>query len=69
MNICFMIILFLPLILVVNYNNCEVYAFVADVGQGEEELEGVEEKAIASGTSATATKAPERTSFLMFCVE
>ncbi|NVJ58947.1 MAG: argininosuccinate synthase [Gammaproteobacteria bacterium] len=31
-----------------NYD-CEVYAFVADVGQGEEELIGIEEKAIASG--------------------
>ncbi|CAH9054397.1 Argininosuccinate synthase [Pseudoalteromonas holothuriae] len=30
---------------------CEVVAFVADVGQGEEELVGVEEKAIASGAS------------------
>jgi len=34
-----------------NYDNCEVVAFVADVGQGAEELEGVEEKAIASGAS------------------
>ncbi len=33
-----------------NYG-CEVVAFVADVGQGEEELVGVEEKAIASGAS------------------
>ncbi|MCG7567192.1 argininosuccinate synthase [Pseudoalteromonas sp. CnMc7-15] len=33
-----------------NYD-CEVVAFVADVGQGAEELEGVEEKAIASGAS------------------
>ena len=33
-----------------NYG-CEVVAFVADVGQGAEELEGVEEKAIASGAS------------------
>ncbi|WP_434358054.1 argininosuccinate synthase [Parasalinivibrio latis] len=31
-----------------NYD-CEVIAFVADVGQGEEELVGIEEKAIASG--------------------
>lgn len=31
-----------------NYD-CEVYAFVADVGQGDEELIGIEEKAIASG--------------------
>ncbi|WP_258240830.1 argininosuccinate synthase [Pseudidiomarina homiensis] len=34
-----------------NYD-CEVVAFVADVGQGEEELAGVEEKAIASGASS-----------------
>ncbi|WP_417441865.1 argininosuccinate synthase [Idiomarina sp.] len=33
-----------------NYD-CEVVAFVADVGQGAEELEGVEEKAKASGAS------------------
>jgi len=33
-----------------NYG-CEVVAFAADVGQGEEELEGLEEKAIASGAS------------------
>ncbi|TQF72162.1 argininosuccinate synthase [Pseudoalteromonas luteoviolacea] len=33
-----------------NYG-CEVVAFVADVGQGEEELVGVEEKALASGAS------------------
>lgn len=33
-----------------NYD-CEVVAFVADVGQGEEELNGVEEKAKASGAS------------------
>ncbi|MEE2001036.1 argininosuccinate synthase [Alkalimonas sp. MEB108] len=34
-----------------NYH-CEVVAFVANVGQGEEELAGVEEKAIASGASS-----------------
>ncbi|MCU4676859.1 argininosuccinate synthase [Catenovulum sp. 2E275] len=33
------------------YNNCEVVAFCADVGQGDEELEGIKEKAIASGAS------------------
>ncbi|WP_406664801.1 argininosuccinate synthase [Gallaecimonas sp. GXIMD1310] len=33
-----------------NYQ-CEVVAFVADVGQGAEELEGVEAKALASGAS------------------
>lgn len=33
-----------------NYE-CEVVAFAADVGQGEEELEGLYEKAIASGAS------------------
>jgi len=30
---------------------CPVVAFVADVGQGEEELAGIEEKALASGAS------------------
>ncbi len=34
-----------------NYDGCEVVAFCADVGQGEEELEGIVEKAIASGAS------------------
>ncbi|WP_233280270.1 argininosuccinate synthase [Rheinheimera mangrovi] len=34
-----------------NYD-CEVIAFVANVGQGEEELAGVEEKAIKSGASS-----------------
>jgi len=34
-----------------NYNNCEIVAFVADVGQGAEELEGIEAKALASGAS------------------
>ncbi|MDX1302601.1 argininosuccinate synthase [Photobacterium sp.] len=34
-----------------NYD-CEVVAFVADVGQGAAELEGIEEKAIASGASS-----------------
>ncbi len=34
-----------------NYD-CEVIAFVADVGQGDDELEGVEAKAIASGASS-----------------
>ncbi len=33
-----------------NYH-CEVIAFVADVGQGAEELNGIEEKAIASGAT------------------
>lgn len=36
--------------LIENYG-CEVVAFVADVGQGEEELQGIEEKAKASGAS------------------
>jgi argininosuccinate synthase len=31
--------------------DCEVIAFVADVGQGDAELEGIEAKAIASGAS------------------
>ncbi|MGS2722188.1 argininosuccinate synthase [Porticoccus sp. GXU_MW_L64] len=34
-----------------NYG-CEVVAFAANVGQGDEELEGLEEKAIASGASS-----------------
>lgn len=34
-----------------NYQGCEVVAFCADVGQGDEELEGLKEKAIASGAS------------------
>ena len=34
-----------------NYD-CEVIAFVANVGQGEEELAGVEQKAINSGASS-----------------
>lgn len=34
-----------------NYNNCEVIAVTGDVGQGEEELEGLEEKAIKTGAS------------------
>jgi argininosuccinate synthase len=34
-----------------NYDGCEVVAFCADVGQGEEELVGIKEKAIASGAS------------------
>ena len=33
-----------------NYNNCEVIAVSADVGQ-ESELEGLEEKAIKTGAS------------------
>lgn len=33
------------------YDNCEIVAFCADVGQGEEELIGLEEKALASGAS------------------
>ena len=34
-----------------HYDNCEVVAFVADVGQSREDLEGVEQKALASGAS------------------
>ncbi|MCK5667381.1 MAG: argininosuccinate synthase, partial [Thiotrichaceae bacterium] len=33
------------------YDNCEIIAFCADVGQGEDELLGLEEKALASGAS------------------
>lgn len=36
--------------LIENYG-CEVIAFAADVGQGDEELEGLEAKALASGAS------------------
>ncbi|MDM3770117.1 argininosuccinate synthase, partial [Proteus mirabilis] len=35
----------------VHYDNCEVVAFVADVGQSREDLEAVEQKALASGAS------------------
>ncbi len=35
-----------------NYNNCEIVAFVGDVGQGAEELEGIEEKAKRTGASS-----------------
>ncbi|MGL4859275.1 MAG: argininosuccinate synthase [Enterobacteriaceae bacterium] len=35
-----------------NYGNCEVIAFVADIGQEPEELEGVEQKALNSGASS-----------------
>lgn len=34
-----------------NYDDCEVVAFAADIGQGDEELEGLEAKAIATGAS------------------
>lgn len=34
-----------------HYNNCEVIAVVGDVGQGDNELEGIEEKAINTGAS------------------
>lgn len=33
------------------YDNCEIVAFCADVGQGAEELIGLEEKALSSGAS------------------
>jgi argininosuccinate synthase len=33
------------------YDNCEIVAFCADVGQGADELVGLEEKALASGAS------------------
>ena len=33
------------------YDNCEIIAFCADVGQGDAELEGLHAKAIASGAS------------------
>lgn len=34
-----------------NYNNCEVIAVTGDVGQGKDELEGLEEKALKTGAS------------------
>lgn len=34
-----------------HYNNCEVIAVAGNVGQGEDELEGLEEKAIETGAS------------------
>lgn len=34
-----------------HYDNCEVIAFVADVGQSRDDLVGVEQKALASGAS------------------
>lgn len=34
-----------------NYDNCEVVAVAADVGQGDFELEGLEEKALKTGAS------------------
>lgn len=34
-----------------HYDNCEVVAFVADVGQSRDDLVGVEQKALASGAS------------------
>ena len=34
-----------------NYNNCEVIAVTGNVGQGNEELDGLEEKAIKTGAS------------------
>lgn len=34
-----------------NYENCEVIAVTGDVGQGDNELEGLEEKAIKTGAS------------------
>jgi len=35
-----------------NYDNCDVIAFVADIGQEREDLDGIEEKALKSGASA-----------------
>ncbi|XCB29949.1 argininosuccinate synthase [Arcanobacterium hippocoleae] len=34
-----------------NYNNCEVIAVAANVGQGDSELEGLEEKALKTGAA------------------
>ena len=36
----------------IDEKGCEVVAFVADVGQGDDELEGIEAKAIASGATS-----------------
>ena len=38
-----------------NYDNCEVVAVAADVGQGDFELEGLEEKALKTGASKLYT--------------
>lgn len=35
-----------------NYDNCEVIAFVADIGQERDDLDGIEEKALKSGASS-----------------
>lgn len=35
-----------------NYNNCDVIAFVANVGQDSGELDGIEQKAMASGATS-----------------
>ncbi|MEM1166218.1 MAG: argininosuccinate synthase [Planctomycetota bacterium] len=35
-----------------HYGGCEVVCFAGDVGQGADELEGIEEKAVASGASS-----------------
>ncbi|AKJ43493.1 argininosuccinate synthase [Pragia fontium] len=35
-----------------NYGDCEVVAFVADIGQERSDLEGVEQKALSSGASS-----------------
>ena len=41
--------------------DCEVIAFVADVGQGGPgELDGIEDKALASGAAGRADPRPER---------
>lgn len=39
-----------------NYGDCEVICFVADVGQEREDLDGIEQKAIASGASKCVVK-------------
>ena len=41
-----------------NYNNCEVIAVSADVGQGTE-LDGLEEKAIKTGASKLVHRGSE----------
>ena len=39
-----------------NYDNCEVVCFVADIGQGADDLEGIEQKALQSGASKCVIK-------------
>ena len=50
-----------------NYDDCEVVAFVADVGQDREELVGVEKKALQSGAmSSIYVKSSSKNIFTLF---